>query len=123
MQLRIACTIVVVFLSGCSSLPLHTVQIQNGVRDCYSFEPRELVITDKQLILTTQTRLHKSTGYCGCKSALLSYRVRNKNGDDSGSGQILSREEKQQDFVIDRKPETGKPMKGYTLMIGCAPPL
>jgi hypothetical protein len=83
------CTIILfvysVFLNSCSTLiniiTTEDIFIDNQVEECIEIIPNEIMYKSGSVYLNTKWKTIKSTGFCGCKSALLSYKVIAKKND------------------------------------------
>jgi len=68
-----------VFLNSCAILKnkitTENISIDNQVEECIEIIPNEVMYRSGAVYLNTKWKTIKSTGFCGCKSALLSYKV------------------------------------------------
>ena len=68
-----------VFLISCAILnnkiTTDNIAIDNQVEECIEIIPNEIMHKSGAVYLNTKWKTIKSTGFCGCKSALLSYKV------------------------------------------------
>ena len=68
-----------VFLNSCATykknIDEEDIFIDNQVEECIEIIPNEITHKSGSVYLNTKWRTIKSTGFCGCKSALLSYKV------------------------------------------------
>jgi hypothetical protein len=58
-----------------AKIALAQVRVENAVASCMALEPKEVQQSGSIVKLLADARFIKSTGECGCKSALLRYRV------------------------------------------------
>jgi hypothetical protein len=63
------------FAAEPAKITLAQVRVENAVASCMALEPKEIQRSGSTVKLLADARLIKSTGECGCKSALLRYRV------------------------------------------------
>ncbi len=76
------CTIILfvfsLFFISCATfnhIEAKDIVIDNQVEECIEFIPDGIMYKSGSAYLNTKWRTIKSTGLCGCKSALLSYKV------------------------------------------------
>jgi hypothetical protein len=66
-------------LSSCATshieLKSEDIAIDNHVKECIDIIPQSLIKKQNSLYLKAKLETKKSAGYCGCKSALLTYKV------------------------------------------------
>lgn len=106
-----------VVAAACSAAHAEVV-IENTLQACVTMKPGKTSVQGAGLFLHTDWEVQKSTGECGCKSALVSYRV-SMRGEVIASGVLSSLNRTGYDFLIN--PDAGVAYKDkYTLFVGCA---
>lgn len=114
--------------AGCSPGTIvnnSNVQVDNSVEQCFQIKPLSQLVHNNVILLEAELSAVKSTGYCGCKSATLSYYVTTHPVGPSSRpeeyGVFSSLRHGKYTFVLGR---TGTPEnnKTYTLSIQCASP-
>lgn len=88
----ISCCLLLVNTS-CSfnnSIKKSDIEIDNLVGECFQIEPVRKFVHTNLVLLDTKLDIIKSTGYCGCKSALLSYNVTYSNSIEVNAPKSLS---------------------------------
>lgn len=105
--------------TACSSAPAD-VTIENALDACITLAPARLAQIEGSLFLPTAWTVHKVTGECGCKSALISYRViAGTHKEVIATGVLSSMNKKSYAFLIN--PDAGiKYGDEYALFVGCA---
>ena len=95
------------------------VTIENTLDACITLAPAKISQVESSLFLPTAWTVHKSTGECGCKSALISYRVTaGAHKEVIATGVLSSMNKKSYAFLIN--PDAGiKYGDKYALFIGC----
>jgi len=73
-----------------SSIKKSDIEIDNSVVECFQIEPIKTFVHNNLVLLDTKLDTIKSTGYCGCKSALLSYNVTYSNSIEVNAPKSLS---------------------------------
>lgn len=67
------------FLNSCvtfrKNIKVENINIDNQVEKCIEINPLAVMYKSGSVYLNTKWKKIKSTGFCGCKSALLSYKV------------------------------------------------
>lgn len=112
-------------LYAASSLPKFPVELKNYVSDCYHVSPGKLTVSNNVVMLEAETSSIKSIGYCGCKTAILSYSVQANQTHKlriPEYGRFSSFESGRYTFVIDRSYEDKNSQQQYLLRVQCAPP-
>ena len=105
--------------SACSSV-LGDVAIDNTLDACIALTPAQPAKIDSALFLPTTWTVHKSTGECGCKSALISYRVTaGPRSEVIASGVLSSLNKRSYAFLINPDASIAYGQQ-YSLFIGCA---
>ncbi|HEY6641985.1 DUF2195 family protein [Povalibacter sp.] len=96
------------------------VAIENTLHACVTLTPAKISQMGSSLFLPTAWAVHKSTGECGCKSALISYRVTAGPRDEViATGVLSSMNKTNYAFLIN--PDAGIAYDAkYTLFVGCA---
>ena len=113
--IAIAC----VGLAACSSVAAE-VTIENSLAQCITLTAGEPARQGAGVYLPTEWALTKVTGECGCKSALISYRVTAGPRDEViATGVLSSLSKKSFAFLIN--PDANVRYDGrYTLFVACA---
>ncbi|HMN45585.1 MAG TPA: DUF2195 family protein [Povalibacter sp.] len=106
-------------VSACSSAQ-GDVAIENSLDACIALQPAKLAKIESALFLPTTWTVRKSTGECGCKSALISYRVTaGPRSEVIATGVLSSLNKQNYAFLIN--PDAGIAYgERYSLFIGCA---
>jgi hypothetical protein len=109
-----------------AKITLAQVRVENAVANCMALEPKEVQQSGSIVKLLADARLIKSTGECGCKSAVLRYRVyaqaaagqrvERRSGAVSAMGSTGS---KTFEFVLSNDASIQQ-RDGLILTIGCA---
>jgi hypothetical protein len=72
-------TIYSAFFNSCATLKnnisAEDIFIDNQIENCIEIIPNEVMYRSGFVYLNAKLKIIKSTGFCGCKSALLSYKV------------------------------------------------
>ena len=99
--------------------------IENQVQDCIKVIPKTFYKESGLLRLSTNWEVVKSTGYCGCKSALISYRVSATLSPslkrEISYGVLSSLHKRSYDFVISHD-EMVSSYRSFRLEITCKSP-
>ncbi len=109
--------------AGCADTPLREspVRIENAVEDCLLVAATGEFVRNNVRLLDAELTPVKSTGYCGCKSAILSYYVPSASGEPAESGRFSSLRAGPVTFVLDRDLDVATPGPD-ALRIQCAAP-
>jgi hypothetical protein len=118
------------FSISCSAENAHNknnpnIEIDNSVEECLEIKVVKKHIHNNVILLDTEISQVKSTGYCGCKSALLSYYVISssiKSGNKTKEHRVFSSlTHGLYTFIIENQylPSTDK---SYTINIRCTSP-
>lgn len=114
--------------TGCSAGNIvkdSNIIIDNAIEECFQIKPVNKLIQNNVILLDTELSTVKSVGYCGCKSAVLSYYVTTQLVESSNQAKEYSLFSSLQysiyTFVLDRNITPNK-NKSYTLNIQCASP-
>ncbi len=96
------------------------VAIENTLDACIALTAAPLAKIENALFLPTTWAVRKSTGECGCKSALISYRVTaGPRSEVIATGVLSSMNKGSYAFLIN--PDAGIAYgQQYSLFIGCA---
>jgi hypothetical protein len=74
-------------LSSCATsqtkLKAEDIVIDNYIKECIDIIPQSLIKKQNSLYLNAKLETKKSAGYCGCKSAMLTYKVVTKRETSS----------------------------------------
>jgi hypothetical protein len=73
-----------------NNIKKNDIKVDNSVGECFQIEPIKKFVHNNLVLLDTKLDIIKSTGYCGCKSALLSYSVTDSNSIDVNYPKSLS---------------------------------
>lgn len=113
---------------GCSAgsfMKNSKVSIDNPIKECFQIKQVSKLIHNNLILLDTELSVIKNIGYCGCKSAILSYGVTTRpvelNGRTKEYKLFSSLREGKYTFVLDGNGTQNK-NKSYTLIIQCASP-
>lgn len=102
-----------------------SVNLNNRIAACNKVSVEKVFRHNNLVLADASISSIKSAGYCGCKSAVLSYSVRI---DEAGKkqqgeyGRFLSFTSGKYTFVIDRDYGKKATNREYNLSIQCAPP-
>lgn len=124
-----ASTYLVMFTSiGCHAITSHeinNISINNAIEDCIKIKQISNTSNDNAVFLNAKLLHIKNVGYCGCKSAMLSYFTTTNSvesrTDEGKHNVLLSSSDNKYTFVID-DAYTSSEGKSYTLNIQCASP-
>lgn len=101
------------------------VEIDNSIEECFQIKSVNKLIHNNVILLETELSTVKSVGYCGCKSAVLSYYVTTHPVESSNQTKeysvFSSPQHDKYTFVLERN-DTPKKNKSYTLNIQCSSP-
>lgn len=101
-----------------------TININNLVEECFQINPINIVNHNNLILFDVTLVAHKSTGYCGCKSANLSYYISSIKSDGQKKageyGKFSSLNNGKYSFILE-KNNTQK-NEAYVLSIQCASP-
>jgi hypothetical protein len=79
--------IFIMVLSSCATgqpkLKDEDIAIDNYIKECIDIIPQSIIEKQNSLYLNAKLETKKSAGYCGCKSAMLTYKVVAKREDGS----------------------------------------
>lgn len=115
-------------LASASAAPVprpEKVKFENALASCVGVEQKPVVSHENLLLLPAVLQSRRLTAECGCKSAVLAYRVTEASGGTVSEGQLLdpglSKPESPFLFVLrsDRRAQTSGVL---TLHLGCGPP-
>jgi hypothetical protein len=117
------------FVFGSAVVPAakpEKVRLQNAMASCVAVEFRETVSYENLLLLPAVLHSRRLTAECGCKSALLAYRVtEGATGDEVSAGEWLdpgvSKPQSPFLFVLE-SDRRARPVGALTLHLGCGPP-
>lgn len=116
-----------VVLSSCTvgqgNIKTKDISVDNIIKECIEVIPIDLIKKDKSVYINAELKTKKAAGYCGCKSALLTYKVVSKkeNSKTTLSYNVFSPLNKNSyDFLVcdDLKND----YKSLTLYIDCKNP-
>lgn len=95
------------------------INIDNTLYKCVDIAPDGLTFFGHTVLLKTRWEWRKSTGECGCKSALISYTASSANGVAMAAG-ILSvmRQQREFNFVVNPDSSVAHPLP-FKLLITC----
>jgi hypothetical protein len=101
------------------------IEIDNSVEECFQIKVVKKHIHNNVILLDTEISQVKSTGYCGCKSALLSYYVISssiKSGNKTKEHRVFSSlTHCLYTFIVENHYLPGTD-KSYTINIQCTSP-
>lgn len=102
-----------------------SVRLNNRVKACNKISVEDVITHNNVVLANSKITSIQSAGYCGCKSALLSYSVllgdsgKNVQGE---YGTFSSFHNGKFTFVVDKNYVNKHNNKQYRLSIQCAPP-
>ena len=102
-----------------------SVNLNNRIAACNKVSIEKVFIHNNLVLADASISPIKSAGYCGCKSAVLSYSVRidkMRKKQQGEYGRFLSFYSGKYTFVIDRDYSKKTANRKYNLSIQCAPP-
>lgn len=73
-----------------NSIKKSDIEVDNSVVECFQIVPVRKFVHNNLVLLDTKLNTIKSIGYCGCKSALLSYNVTYSNSIEVNTPKFLS---------------------------------
>jgi hypothetical protein len=118
------------FTSASASAPTtarpEKVTLENTLASCVAVEAKEVVSYENLLLLRAVLHSHRVTAECGCKSALLAYRVTDAStGSQTSTGDFLdpavSKLEAPFLFVL-KSDQRARTLGTLTVHVGCGPP-
>ena len=113
--IAIACLV----LAACSPAAAE-VTVENSLAQCIALTAAQPVKQGAALYLPTEWAVSKVTGECGCKSALISYRVTaGSRNEVIATGVLSSLNKKSFSFLINPDASVGYDGR-YTLVVACA---
>lgn len=119
MTLRLVVLAALAFVTACSDARAD-VAIENTLDACIALTPAKPAKVEGALFLPTTWTVHKSTGECGCKSALISYRVTaGARSEVIATGVLSSLHKQSYAFLINPDASIAYGQQ-YSLFIGCA---
>ncbi len=125
--LRFGIVLLVCIIFSCMASPANSepdIKIYNQVKECVEILPLKIYKYSNLTLFVTRWKIIKSTGYCGCKSALLSYRVfgeMDQHKTEIGFGVFSSFNHQEFTFVVN--PDSSYNVyKSFSIHIQCANP-
>lgn len=114
-------------LSACATsqikLKTEDIAIDNHINECIDIIPQCLIKKQNSLYLNAKLETKKSAGYCGCKSAMLTYKVVTKRENISS---VLSYQDfsplNQEDFNFLICNDFQQDFKSLILFVQCKNP-
>lgn len=114
--------------TGCPAESLRdnpSISISNLIEECFRIKPANELIHNNVIMLDAELSIIKSVGYCGCKSAVLSYYVTTRPVESRHKtkehGVFSPLRNGTYTFVLERN-NTRRENGSYTLNIQCASP-
>ncbi len=108
-------------------MPAHDkVRLENTLDACLTVTAANAASYANLLILRAKLQSRRPTGACGCKSALLAYRVTEGTiGDEPSTGRFLDPAAAKPDspfFFVLKSDHRARSLDVLTVHIGCGPP-
>ncbi len=117
---------VIILSPACvAELDDHNVKLVNRIGDCHKVTITNVSSHHNLLIADAKVSSIQSAGYCGCKSAVLSYAVsatRSGKTEQIEYGRFLSFYEGKYSFLLNRGLDSKNKYTSYQLNIQCASP-